>query len=201
MSVSKKKAPAKTERRKGIKLGGSNEGDDLEPEVPDEKKARDSDDDDQQSNDEQNVSDNSRTNDEEYERINKEMYDDVNVELKDAEIADKGKGNEEILDAEKVDAKNENVNQEVAGDQVNDDAQATVIAALATQNTKVPLQSYSISSDYATKFLNFDNITSTNTKMISMMDLIYFEANNLPRSEVFKSYFLGLIEIALSFSS
>ncbi|GKE75871.1 hypothetical protein Tco_1537912 [Tanacetum coccineum] len=219
VSVSKKKAPAKTKRRKGIELGGSNEGADLEPEVPDEKK---------QSDDEQNVSDNPRTSDdeeetqedefvytpknyvltddeniddEEYERINKEMYDDVNVELKDAEIADEGKGDEEILDAEKVDAKNENVNQEVAGDQVNDDAQATVIAALATQKTKVPLQSSSISFDYATKFLNFDNITSTDTKMTSIMDLIYFEANNLPRSEVFESYFLGLIEIALSFSS
>ncbi|GJV44366.1 hypothetical protein Tco_1428902 [Tanacetum coccineum] len=228
VSVSKKKAPAKTERRKGIELGGSNEGADLEPEVPDEKKARDSDDDDQQSDDEQNVSDNPRTSDdkeetqedefvytpknyvltddeniddEEYEGINKEMYDDVNMELKDAEIADEGKGDEEILDAKKVDAKNKNVNQEVAGDQVNDDAQATVIAALATQKTKVPLQSSSISSDYATKFLNFDNITSTDTKMTSMMDLIYFEANNLPRSEVFESYFLGLIEIALSFSS
>ncbi|GKF35597.1 hypothetical protein Tco_0112355, partial [Tanacetum coccineum] len=172
VSVSKKKAPAKTERRKGIELGGSNEGADLEPEVPDEKKARDSDDDDQQSDDEQNVSDNPRTSDdkeetqedefvytpknyvltddeniddEEYEGINKEMYDDVNMELKDAEIADEGKGDEEILDAKKVDAKNKNVNQEVAGDQVNDDAQATVIAVLATQKTEVPLQSSSIS--------------------------------------------------------
>ncbi|GJS18663.1 putative reverse transcriptase domain-containing protein [Tanacetum coccineum] len=113
-----------------------------------------------QSDDEQNVSDNPRTSDdeeetqedefvhtpknyvptddenvddEEYERIDKEMYDDVNVELKDAEPVDEGKG-----------------------DQVNDDAQATVIAALASQKNEVPLQSSSISFDYATKFLNFD---------------------------------------------
>ncbi|GJR09289.1 hypothetical protein Tco_0791941 [Tanacetum coccineum] len=70
--------------------------------------------------------------DEEYGRINKEMYDDVNVELKDAKTADEGKGDEGMIDAEKVDAENKNVNQEVIGDQVNDDAQATATAALAT---------------------------------------------------------------------
>ncbi|GKE57162.1 hypothetical protein Tco_1496347, partial [Tanacetum coccineum] len=51
-----------------------------------------------------------------------------------------GKGDEEMTDAEKVDAQNENVNQKVAGDQVNDDAQETVTVALATHKTKVPLQ-------------------------------------------------------------
>nr|GEY19073.1 hypothetical protein [Tanacetum cinerariifolium] len=212
VSVSKKKAPAKTERSKRIELlsevailkeaqmkkaikrskretnihqaGGSSEGAGLEPEVSDEQKGKstdtskgtglipgvpdmskansskseyeswgdiddNNDDDNQQSDDEKNVSDNPRTSDdeeetqedkfvhtpknyvptddenvddEEYEHVNKEMYDDVNVELKDAETADEGKGNEEITDAEKVDAENKNVNQEVAGDQVNDDA-------------------------------------------------------------------------------
>ncbi|GKG31927.1 hypothetical protein Tco_0426877, partial [Tanacetum coccineum] len=109
--------------------------------------------------------------DEEYKQINKEMYDDVNVELKVVELADEGKDDEEMTDAKKVNVETENVNQEVAGDQVNDDAQATVTAALATQKTEVPLQSSSISSDYATKFLNFDNIPSADTKIISMMDI------------------------------
>nr|GFA68720.1 hypothetical protein [Tanacetum cinerariifolium] len=122
----------------------------------------DNDDDDQQSDAEQNMFDNLRksddeeethedelvhtpktyvhTNDEnvdyeEYERINREMYDDMNMELKDAEPADKGKGDEEMTNAEKVDDENENVNQEVASDQVNDDAQETVTASLATQKT------------------------------------------------------------------
>nr|GEY54573.1 hypothetical protein [Tanacetum cinerariifolium] len=144
--------------------GGSSEGASLEPEVPDEQKGKSTDtnsdddnDDDQQSDDEQNVSNNPWTsddeeetqkdefvhtrekyvptddenvNDEEYERINKEMYDDVNVELKVAETAD------EMIDAKKVDVENENVNQEVRGDQVNYDAHATVIAAPATQKTE-----------------------------------------------------------------
>ncbi|GKF12121.1 hypothetical protein Tco_0050047, partial [Tanacetum coccineum] len=37
-------------------------------------------------------------------------------------------------------AEHENVSQEVAGDQDKDDAQETVMAALATQKTEVPLQ-------------------------------------------------------------
>ncbi|GKB74045.1 hypothetical protein Tco_0935457 [Tanacetum coccineum] len=158
------------------------------------------DDDDQQSDDEGNESDNNKDanlnktddeeedefvhthndyvptddeniDDEEYDRINKEMYSDMNVELKEIENADEEKGDEETSDAKKVDAENENINQEVSGDQVNDHALETVIVGLATQKTEVPLQSSSISSDYATKFLNFDNIPSTDTKIISMLDI------------------------------
>ncbi|GJT09332.1 hypothetical protein Tco_0856374 [Tanacetum coccineum] len=115
--------------------------------------------------------DDENVDDEEYDRINKEMYDDVNVELKDAEPANEEKGDEEMTHAEQVNTEHEEVSQEVAGDQVKDDAQETVTAALAPQKTKVPLQSSSISSDYATKFLNFDNIPSGDTEIISMMDI------------------------------
>ncbi|GKD64539.1 hypothetical protein Tco_1306647 [Tanacetum coccineum] len=70
--------------------------------------------------------DDENVDDEEYERINKEMYDDVNVELKDAEHANKEKGDEEMTQAENVNAEHEEVSQEVTGDQVKDDAQATI---------------------------------------------------------------------------
>ncbi|GKB45585.1 hypothetical protein Tco_0896338 [Tanacetum coccineum] len=109
--------------------------------------------------------------DEEYDRINKEMYDDVNVKLRDAKLDGEGKDDEEMTDTGHVKAEHENVNQEVAGDQVKDDAQATFTATPAIQKTKVPLQSSSISSDYATKFLNFDNIPSADTEIILMMDI------------------------------
>ncbi|GKD40775.1 hypothetical protein Tco_1260982, partial [Tanacetum coccineum] len=99
--------------------------------------------------------------DEEYERINKEMYDDVNVELKDAEPSNEEKGDEEMTHAENT----------------------TVTAAPATQNTKVPLQSSSILSDYATKFINFDNIPSSDTEIISMMDVkVQHEDPSIPTS-------------------
>ncbi|GKD07174.1 hypothetical protein Tco_1186859 [Tanacetum coccineum] len=70
-----------------------------------------------------------------------------------------------------IDVERKNVNQEVASDYVKDVVWAIVTAAHATQKTEVPLQSYSISSDYAIKFLNFDNIPLGDTEIISMMDV------------------------------
>ncbi|GKB83359.1 hypothetical protein Tco_0950254 [Tanacetum coccineum] len=68
-----------------------------------------------------------------------------------------------MTNAKIVDVEYENLNQEGAGNQVNDDAQAT-------QKTEVLLPSSSISSDYAAKFLNFDNIPLADTKFVSMLD-------------------------------
>ncbi|GKA88891.1 retrovirus-related pol polyprotein from transposon TNT 1-94 [Tanacetum coccineum] len=115
--------------------------------------------------------DDENVDDEEFERINEEMYSDVNVELKDSEREGKEKDDEEMTDAGRIETEHDNINQEVAGDQVKDDAQATVTAAPTTQNNEVPLQSFSISSDYATKFLNFNNIPSGDTEIISMVDV------------------------------
>nr|GEU37370.1 hypothetical protein [Tanacetum cinerariifolium] len=180
--------------------GGSSEGADLESAIPDEPKGKSIDiskgtslnqgtkfDDDKSADlnmtdDEEEdefihnpaeyvPTDDENVDDEEYERINKEMYDDMNVELKDVEPANEEKGDEEITHAKNVNAEHEEVSQEVAGDQVKDDAQATVTAAPGTQKTEVPLQSSFISSDYTTKFLNFDNIPSSETEIISMMDI------------------------------
>ncbi|GJY45505.1 hypothetical protein Tco_0434568 [Tanacetum coccineum] len=96
---------------------------------------------------------------EEYERINEELYGDVNVSLTDAEHTDKEKDDEEMTVVGHV-----NVNQEGACNKVKDDAQET-------QKTEVPLPSSSISSDYAAKFLNFDNIPSADTEFISILDI------------------------------
>ncbi|GJW47627.1 hypothetical protein Tco_0079273 [Tanacetum coccineum] len=177
VSVSKKKAPAKAKRSKGIKL--LSEAASLEEAqirgVPDVSKADsseseykswgdsddDNDNDDQQSDDEQIKSDNDKSDDlnktddeeeddfvhtsddyvptddenvddEEFKRINEEMYSDVNVELKDSKREGKEKDDEEMTDVGRVEVEPKNVNQEVAGDQVKDDAQATVTAAPAT---------------------------------------------------------------------
>ncbi|GKB81622.1 hypothetical protein Tco_0948517 [Tanacetum coccineum] len=77
--------------------------------------------------------------DEEFDRINKEMYSDVNEELKDSKREDEGKDDKEMTDVGHVDAEHEEVSQEVVGDQVKDDAQTIVMAALAVQKTEVPL--------------------------------------------------------------
>ncbi|GKF54537.1 hypothetical protein Tco_0161447, partial [Tanacetum coccineum] len=51
-----------------------------------------------------------------------------------------------------------------ASNQVKDDAQET-------QKTEGPIPSSSISSDYAAKYLNFDNIPSVDTEVVSMLDI------------------------------
>ncbi|GKA84703.1 hypothetical protein Tco_0806357 [Tanacetum coccineum] len=96
---------------------------------------------------------------EDYERINEELYGDVNVSLTDAEPADKEKDDKATTVAGYV-----NVNQEGAGNQVKDDAQAT-------QKTEGPIPSSSISSDYTAKYINFDNISPVDTEVISMLDI------------------------------
>ncbi|GJR23977.1 hypothetical protein Tco_0972504, partial [Tanacetum coccineum] len=96
---------------------------------------------------------------EEYERVNEELHGDVNISLADAEPVGKEKDDEEMTIAGHV-----NVNQEGVGNQVKDDAQAI-------QKTEVPIPSSSISSDYAAKYLNFDNIPPVNTEVVSMLDI------------------------------
>nr|GEU92284.1 hypothetical protein [Tanacetum cinerariifolium] len=95
----------------------------------------------------------------EYKRISEELYGDVNVSLTDAEPGDKEKHDVEMTVAGHV-----NINQEDVGNQVNDDAQVT-------QKTKGPISSSFISSDYAAKYLNFDNICPVDTKVVSMLDI------------------------------
>ncbi|GJS62373.1 hypothetical protein Tco_0657157 [Tanacetum coccineum] len=140
-----------------------------------------SDDERTESDDEQTEADNPKTSDDEYvhtpedyvptdDETNdeskefdkeeyEELYGDVKISLKDAEPADKEKDDEEMTVVGHV-----NVNQEDGGNLVKDDAQAT-------QKTKVPIPSSSISSDYAVKYLNFDNIPPVDTEVVSMLDI------------------------------
>nr|GFB71624.1 hypothetical protein [Tanacetum cinerariifolium] len=89
---------------------------------------------------------------EEYE----ELYGDVKISLKDTELADKENGDVEMTVVGQA-----NVNQWGVGNQVKDDAQAT-------QKTEGPILS---SSNYAAKYLNFNNIPLVDTKVVLMLDI------------------------------
>ncbi|GKF89681.1 hypothetical protein Tco_0263644, partial [Tanacetum coccineum] len=102
------------------------------------------------------------SNDEKYE----ELYKDVNVRLKDAEHEEKGKG-----DAEMTDAGRDDVSHEKSYEQVEDDAHVTLTAAYVTQKTEGPMQSSSVSSDFASQFLNLDNVPPVDNEVISMMNV------------------------------
>ncbi|GKB01226.1 hypothetical protein Tco_0829270 [Tanacetum coccineum] len=194
VSVSKKKAPVNAARSKGIDLlseaalleeaqlkkdlkrskretsihqaGGSNDEDvqdsDDEPQHADDERTasenQETNDDEKETEDEfvhtppNNVPTDDETNDEsndvdeeEYDRIDKELYGDVNIKLKDSEHKGEGKDDEKMTDVDHVYVVVENVDQEGVGS--------------------------SISSDYAAKFLNFDNIPPADTEVIFMMDI------------------------------
>ncbi|GJT97651.1 hypothetical protein Tco_1093169 [Tanacetum coccineum] len=127
----------------------------------------DDDDDDQQGDDERTKSDDDKSVDLNKTDDEEETQEDVFHRLKDAELIDEGKGDEEMTDAEKVNPELEEVNQEVASAQVQDEAQATTTADPA----QVASSSRSVSSNYGSIFLNLDNISSVETKIISMLDV------------------------------
>ncbi|GJZ51486.1 hypothetical protein Tco_0606001 [Tanacetum coccineum] len=88
---------------------------------------------------------NEHASEEEYDRIDAELYKDVNMKLKEVEHGEEEKG-----DVEMNDASHDNVTQEKTYDQDEDDAHVTLTVVHDTQKNKVPLQSSSILSDFAT---------------------------------------------------
>nr|GFB87114.1 hypothetical protein [Tanacetum cinerariifolium] len=112
---------------------------------------------------------------EEYVRINEKLYDDVNVEMKHVEPLDKEKGDEQMTDAKKVDVERKEINQEVTSAKVQDEVQTTTTIAPVTQKEKTeapPLSSSrSVSSNYGSIFLNLDNIYSSKSEIMFMLDV------------------------------
>nr|GEZ98478.1 hypothetical protein [Tanacetum cinerariifolium] len=99
-------------------------------------------------------------NKEQYERINEELYGDVNISLTNAEPVDDEKG---------ADFKSE-VPDKPKGKSI-DTSEGTGLKPEGTQKTEVLLLSSSISSDYAAKYLNFDNTSPVDTKVVFMLDV------------------------------
>ncbi|GJZ15705.1 hypothetical protein Tco_0551382 [Tanacetum coccineum] len=200
VSVSKKKPPAKVARSKGIELlfdatlleeaqlkkalkrskiettihqaGGSSEGGNFELEVLNELKGNgDEDADDQQGDDERTKSDDEPTETDNPKTIDdeEEIQDDEFVHTPEDYVSNDDESNE-VTEEEY-----ERINEELYGDvnvsltdvepadKEKDDVEMTVADA--------PIPSFSISSDYAAKFLNFDNIPPTDIEVISMMDI------------------------------
>ncbi|GKE45866.1 hypothetical protein Tco_1473150, partial [Tanacetum coccineum] len=97
--------------------------------------------------------------DEEYD----ELYKDVNVRSKVAEHEEVGKG-----DAEMTDTTHQSASQEKSYEQVIEDAHVTLTSSQKTEGSK---QSSSVSSDFASKFLNLDNVSPVIDEVASMMSV------------------------------
>ncbi|GJV27379.1 hypothetical protein Tco_1383827 [Tanacetum coccineum] len=184
--VSKKKAPAKVDRGKGMylhsdvalleatqlkkaikkskhethKLNAIGSGDGVDSRNDDSN----DDDSDDVSNDDDDVVDSDADGDNEakYE----ELYKDVNVRLKDVDHEEEGKGDAEITNAGRDD-----VSQEKSYEQVEDDALVTLTAAHVTQKTEGLMQRSFVSSDFASQFLNLDNVPPVDNEVISVMNV------------------------------
>ncbi|GKA00367.1 hypothetical protein Tco_0672917 [Tanacetum coccineum] len=97
--------------------------------------------------------------DEEYD----DLYKVVNVRSKAAEHEEVRKG-----DAEMADTTHESASQEKSYEQVIEDAHVTLTSSQKTKGLK---QSSSISSDFASKFLNLDNVPPVIDEVASMMNV------------------------------
>ncbi|GJV03768.1 hypothetical protein Tco_1337337 [Tanacetum coccineum] len=123
------------------------------------------------------------SDDEEEEKQDDEYFERC---LKDAKPANKEKGDVEMTNTETGDAELKNVNQEGEGNQVKDDAQAT-------HNTEGPIPCSSISSDYAAKYLNFDNIPSVYIEVVSILDINV--QHEVPRTSPLLTILVSVIPI------
>ncbi|GJW07006.1 hypothetical protein Tco_1569429 [Tanacetum coccineum] len=180
---SKKKSTSKPKSTKKKALVEANKGDrtDFELGVPDEQQRKTSDSDDDECNEdnsdevtkdddvkkEEKEEDDVRTpdsfefndDDEEYD----ELYKDVNVRSKFTEPKEVGKE-----DAKMTETTHESASQEKSYEQVIKDVHVTLTSSQKTEGSK---QSFSVSSDFASKFLNLDNAPPVIDEVASMMNV------------------------------
>nr|GEV34923.1 hypothetical protein [Tanacetum cinerariifolium] len=93
-----------------------------------------------------------------------ELYKDVNVNLRKEDV--------EMTDADHSGSNQHNISQELGFKQEEEDAHVTLTTAHDTQKIKGPMQSSSFSSDFTEKLLNFENISSADNEIASLMDTI-----------------------------
>ncbi|GKA02404.1 putative ribonuclease H-like domain-containing protein, partial [Tanacetum coccineum] len=99
----------------------------------------------------------------ENNEFDEEEYDELYVRSKDTKHEKEEEGNAEMTDVGR-----ENFSQEKSYEQVVDDAHVT---PTAIQKTEGSMQSSSVSSDFASKFLNLDNVPLVNNEVASMMNV------------------------------
>ncbi|GJT41322.1 retrovirus-related pol polyprotein from transposon TNT 1-94 [Tanacetum coccineum] len=197
VSVSKKKAPAKADRSKGIEIlsdvalseaaqikeatkrskkdfyisqaSGSGDGTDFELRVPDEQQCKTSGTD-KGTNDNDDINDDDDDYDNNDDDSKNEDDDEEDDDLyKDVDVGSLGAEHEKERkgDEEMTDA-DQNIYEEKSYEQVVEDAHVTLTSLQKTKSSK---QSSSISSDFASKFLILDNVPPVVDKVSSIMNV------------------------------
>ncbi|GJX13844.1 hypothetical protein Tco_0205602 [Tanacetum coccineum] len=153
------------------KTSGADEGTDSDDDERNEDNSdevtKDDDEDDVESdaNDDKQASDSEKTESNEDENLNLNLNDDDEEEKEEDDVQHEevGKG-----DAEMTNTTHEGTSQEKSYEQVIKDAHVTLTSSLLTEGSK---QSSSVSSDFASKFLNLDNVPPVIDEVASMMNV------------------------------
>ncbi|GKC44783.1 hypothetical protein Tco_1062505, partial [Tanacetum coccineum] len=118
------------------------------------------------SDDERTESDDDQNNDDKEEE-----YDDKYVRTPSSNESTDDENKQ--VDEEVYDRIDEELYKDVKTtyNQVKDDVHVTLTAVHDTHKTEVPLQSSFVSSDFATQFLNLDNVPPADNEIISMMNV------------------------------
>nr|GEX79141.1 hypothetical protein [Tanacetum cinerariifolium] len=103
-----------------------------------------------------------------------ELYKDVNVRSKVAEHEEVGKG-----DVEMTDTAHESAFKENSYEQVIKDAHVTLTSSQKTEGSK---QSSYVSSDFASKFLNLDNVPPVVDEVASLMNVVLAKSSSQRQS-------------------
>nr|GEU96338.1 hypothetical protein [Tanacetum cinerariifolium] len=151
-------------------LGDSGDDDDDDNDDNSDEVTKDDDEDDVESDtdDDKEASDSEKTNSYEDKNLKLNQNDDEEEEQEEKYVRtpDSFKFNNDDEEYEKL-YKDVNTKNE----QFKDDEHVTLITIPDTQNTKGPMQSSFVSSDFANQFINLDNVPPTNTEVISLMNV------------------------------
>ncbi|GJR37597.1 hypothetical protein Tco_1213281 [Tanacetum coccineum] len=127
-------------------------------------------DDEDETNEESKVKDNAEGDEDKgMDYTTNQFDDDVDVRLKKLVNADEGFFQKEGTDAEMINVQQGNENLDITLNQVIEDAYVTI--STTAKKTEVPVTSSSHLSDLASKFLNFLDISHTDAKIVSPMDV------------------------------
>ncbi|GJW17724.1 hypothetical protein Tco_0025160 [Tanacetum coccineum] len=121
---------------------------------------------------EEEIDDEETMDDEEDDEITKELYNDVNVNL--------GNEDNDMTNADQGASEPQNFSQESGFEQVEEDAHVTLTPVLDTQKADEPVQSSSVSSEFTSKLLNFENPSPADNEIASLMETSDRHATTVP---------------------
>ncbi|GJS16709.1 hypothetical protein Tco_0411181 [Tanacetum coccineum] len=163
---SQPKVPDEQEDKTTSTDEGTDSGDDESNDDDRDDVTKDDDDDvDSDAEGDKEASDSKKTDSDEDENPNLNQNDDEEEEYEEEYV--RNPDSVEFTDDEEY----EELYKDTTYEQVKDDEHVILTTVHDTQNTEVPLQNSSVTSDFANQFLNLDNVPPTDTEVVSMMNV------------------------------